>query len=130
MTFKTIPLKIIAGMVIALLFNSVQATQFNEHPGVNQMGHIEKMERLPGGSFLWLKANGKDYLVSENGRIAIIGDFKIMDVWSKTQVSRIEDACDKSPIRTKAMEASADSATVIHVESDLHRTPGGFTNLE
>lgn len=47
--------------------------------------------QLQGGTFTWFQFEGTDLLVSQNGRYAIGGDFKLMDMWNLQEVKTPQD---------------------------------------
>jgi thiol:disulfide interchange protein DsbC len=69
----------------------VTAAEFIAPPTPNEMGQIESLKKLPISGLSWVKVGGKNMLISSNGKIAIMGNFKIMDVWSRTEVANIDD---------------------------------------
>ena len=51
---------ILTSLFLAMTMSStLYAADFKEHPGINKTGSIEKLERIPGGSFQWIKADGQ-----------------------------------------------------------------------
>lgn len=92
----------IVGVVLTLFslasyaFESSSVTDDSKVSLVKQaIGSIESMATLPIEGLKLIKSNGKYILMSSNGHYAVIGNFKLIDVWNNKQIKTIDDV-DKS----------------------------------
>jgi thiol:disulfide interchange protein DsbC len=51
---------------------------------------VDGVAKLPVGGLTMIEANGKTFLVSDNGRIVVMG--KIYDIWNSVELKTVEDA--------------------------------------
>ncbi len=76
---------------------------------------IERMEPLPAQQFSWFVSGGRNFLLSENGRIAITGEsLRIRDLWTGADIARIEDvaALRRIPIARAPIDVRGELATI------------------
>jgi thiol:disulfide interchange protein DsbC len=55
-------------------------------------GAIEKSQQIPVDGFMWMEKDGKQYFLSQNGRVLLTGKVKFMDVWTKEKIANAEQA--------------------------------------
>lgn len=68
-----------------------------------QMQNLKAAKRLPVRGLILIETNdGKTFLVSEDGRLAIIGG-KWIDLWEKKQISSVQDAASLDRIDFKKL---------------------------
>lgn len=67
------------------------------------LGQIDSMQRLPVRGLNMIQAGDKTFLVSENGRIVILGG-KVIDMWSNTEIKSTADVANLNRINLSKMK--------------------------
>lgn len=102
-------LKTLTTLLIALSFNAMADYKDDYKAGSNVANNgmhevkkwiddIDTFKTLPIDGLKFVKAGGRTFLTSDNGHYAIIGDFKLVDVWNNKVINTIKDIEDSNKI--------------------------------
>jgi len=107
--------KLMTFIAITLLALSVTAHAVEFSNDFDKSMTADQKQSIPSGNFNWIVANGKNILVSENGRVAIFGDFKLLDLWTQEEINTVNDLDRLKRIRLDKLDLNMDELSSIKV---------------
>jgi thiol:disulfide interchange protein DsbC len=75
----------------------------------------DRLENIPSSKFNWIVTNGKNILVSENGRVAIMGEFKLVDMWTKEEITSVNELDSLKRVRIDKLNLNMDELSSFKV---------------
>lgn len=103
---------------------------------INEIPNVTNVVKIKlGDLFLAESETGERLIVSRDGRFAIIGDFKVVDVWRKKEVKTLKQAKDMNLVPVQIFKQQFKESALFEYgdgtkEADIFLDPNGIYNKD